>query len=255
MNAGRLAGKVCVVTGGAQGIGRGIVERFREDDASAVAFLDVDRDRGRQTGDDLGAMFVPCDITAEREVEAAMGSILEEHGRIDVLVNNAGVNSYFDAVTMTEDDWDAVFAVDLKGHWLCAKHVLPTMCANRSGSIVNIASIHGRLTLAGMFPYAAAKAGVVGLTRSLALDYAPAGVRVNAICPGWVRTQLVQEWLDSQPNPRAAERSILEVHPLGRIGTPGEIANAVSWIACDEASFITGSSLYVDGGLGVRFAT
>jgi NAD(P)-dependent dehydrogenase (short-subunit alcohol dehydrogenase family) len=148
-----------------------------------------------------------------------------------------------------------VFAVDLKGAWLCAKHVLPSMRERRRGSIVNIASIHANLTIAGMFPYAAAKSGVVGLTRSLALDSAPYGIRVNAVLPGWTRTHLVEEWFAMQPDPGAAEESVLKAHPLGRIASPAEIANLVAFVASDEASAITGASLAADCGLGVRFAT
>jgi len=142
--------------------------------------------------------------------------------------------------------------VDLKGAWLCAKHVLPGMVAAGGGAIVNVASIHARMTVAGMFPYAAAKSGLVGLTRSLALDYGPRGVRVNALSPGYTRTRLVEEYLERQP-PGARDR-VLEVHPLGRIGEPAEIAAVACFLLSAEASFVTGAEWAVDGGLSARFA-
>jgi NAD(P)-dependent dehydrogenase (short-subunit alcohol dehydrogenase family) len=174
---------------------------------------------------------------------------------VDVLVNNAGVNAYFDPIQMTEAQWESVFAVDLKGAWLCAKHVLPGMKACGRGSIVNIASIHASLTIAGMFPYAAAKSGVVGLTRSLALDYAASGIRVNAVSPGWTRTHLVEEWFALQPDRAAAEGSVMRAHPMRRMATPAEIANVVVFVASDEASAMTGAAVAVDCGLGIQFAT
>ena len=148
-----------------------------------------------------------------------------------------------------------MFAVDLKGAWLCAKHALRAMKRAGRGSIVNIASIHANLTVAGMFPYAAAKSGLVGLTRSLALEYGPSGIRVNAVLPGYTRTRLVEEYFSKQPDPAAAERRTLEFHPLRRIATPEEIANLVAFVASDEASAITGASLAADCGLGIMFAT
>jgi NAD(P)-dependent dehydrogenase (short-subunit alcohol dehydrogenase family) len=158
-------------------------------------------------------------------------------------------------VDMTEAEWDRVFGVDLKGAWLCAKYALRPMKTAGRGSVVNIASIHATLTIAGMFPYAAAKAGIVGLTRSLALEYGPAGIRVNAVLPGHTRTRLVEEWLQTQPDPAEAERRVISIHPLRRIATPAEIANLVAFVASNEASAITGASLAADGGLGVMFAT
>ena len=180
---------------------------------------------------------------------------MTRHGTLDVLVNNAGVNAYFDATEMTGVEWDRVFGVDLKSAWLCAKHALPPMKRAGRGSIVNIASIHAVLTIPGMFPYAAAKAGLLGLTRGLALEYGPAGIRVNAVLPGYTRTRLVEEWLRTQPDPVAAERRVLEVQPLRRMAEPAEIANLVAFVASDEASAITGASLAADCGLGVMFAT
>jgi NAD(P)-dependent dehydrogenase (short-subunit alcohol dehydrogenase family) len=254
----RLEGKSAVVTGGSRGIGRAIVEKFAAEGA-AVAFLDVDEDVGRQAERDLARTgvpitFEPADVTREPDVRASMARILARRGSIDVLVNNAGVNAYFDAADMTEAEWDSVFAVDLKGAWLCCKHVLPAMKRAGRGSIVNIASIHASLTIAGMFPYAAAKSGLVGLTRSMALDCAPLNIRVNAVLPGWTRTRLVEEWFRMQPDPDEAERHVMAVHPLRRIATPAEVANLVAFVASDEASAIVGASLAVDCGLGIQFS-
>jgi NAD(P)-dependent dehydrogenase (short-subunit alcohol dehydrogenase family) len=255
----RLDGKIAVVTGGSRGIGRAIVEKFLAEGAK-VTFLDVDEAGGRQTVRELVVpadtlSFERADITREADVRRAMEQVITAHGTIDVLVNNAGVNAYFDATAMTEAEWDAVFGVDLKGAWLCGKHALPAMKKAGRGSIVNVASIHATLTIAGMFPYAAAKSGVVGLTRSLALDYAPLGIRVNAVLPGWTRTRLVDEWFEMQPDPREAERRVMAAHPLRRIATPAEIANLVAFVASDEASAIVGAALAIDCGLGIQFAT
>jgi NAD(P)-dependent dehydrogenase (short-subunit alcohol dehydrogenase family) len=256
---GRLAGKVAFVTGGARGIGHAIVEKFAAEGAS-VTFVDVDDPPGGQAADALSAAgaqvrFYHADVTVESDVERAVAAVVDARGTIDVLVNNAGINAYFDATEMTEAEWDRVFAVDLKGAWLCAKHVLRTMKRAGRGSVVNIASIHASLTIAGMFPYAAAKSGIVGLTRSLALDYAPLGIRVNAVLAGWTRTRLVEDWFAMQPDPADAERRVLAAHPLRRIAAPSEVANLVAFVASDEASAITGAALAVDCGLGVQFAT
>ncbi|HVQ42330.1 MAG TPA: glucose 1-dehydrogenase [Vicinamibacterales bacterium] len=255
----RLRDKTVIVTGGARGIGRAIVAKCA-DEGARVVFLDFDEAAATAALSEVrtagrAVEFLRADVTKDAEVSAAIAEVQRRHGRIDVLVNNAGVNAYFDAATMTEADWDSVFAVDLKGAWLCARHVLPIMRERRAGSIVNIASIHATLTIAGMFPYAAAKSGLVGLTRSLALDCAPQGIRVNAVSPGWTRTQLVEEWFRLQPDPAAAEAGVMRAHPMRRIATPEEVANLVAFVASDEASAITGASLAVDCGLGIQFAT
>ena len=255
----RLDGKIAIVTGGARGIGRAIVETFAAEGAAVAAF-DVD-DRGAQdaardlTGRGLDVEAHGVDVTTERSVAEGVRRVLDRRGRVDVLVNNAGVNAYFDATTMTLDEWQSVFAVDLTGAWLCAKHVLPGMVARGHGAIVNIASIHASLTIAGMFPYAAAKSGLVGLTRSLALDYAPRGIRVNVVSPGWTQTHLVEEWFARQPDPHAAKSAVVGAHPLRRIASAQEIANVVAFVASDEASAMTGAEISVDCGLGARFAT
>jgi len=178
----------------------------------------------------------------------------EQLGPPTVLVNNAGRNANFDATTMTEAEWDAFFAVDLKSAWLCAKHVLPHMRANGGGAIVNVSSIHAAATLEGFFPYAAAKAGLAGLTRSLALDHGPEHVRVNCLCPGFTDTRLVRESMDRSSDPAAAERAMVAGVALGRIASPEEIAATIAFLASDDASYVTGATLYVDGGLTARRA-
>jgi len=248
--AGRLQGKVAMVTGGARGIGYAIVEKMAAEGAR-VTFLDRDEAAGTEAERTLGrpqeAVFRAADITVEPQVQRAVADVLSRWGTLEVLVNNAGVNTYFEATEMTEAQWDAVFAVDLKGAWLCCKHALPAMTRAGRGAIVNIASIHASLTMPGMFPYAAAKSGLVGLTRSLALDYAPRNIRVNAVLPGWTRTRLVEEWFLRQPDPRAAEEHVLSVHPLRRLSTPAEVASVVAFVASPRASFVNGAHIPVDG--------
>jgi NAD(P)-dependent dehydrogenase (short-subunit alcohol dehydrogenase family) len=155
---------------------------------------------------------------------------------------------------MTETEWDRFLDIDLKAAWLCARRAIPGMRDAGGGAIVNVASIHARLTRRGMFPYAAAKAGLVGLTRSMALELGRDGIRVNAVCPGFVRAGLVLERLEQAADRHEAERLMREQHPLGRIGEPEEIASVVAFLASDEASSVTGAAWTVDGGLSARFA-
>jgi NAD(P)-dependent dehydrogenase (short-subunit alcohol dehydrogenase family) len=252
----RLAGKVAIVTGGATGIGKACVEKFVTEGAKVVSFV-RDEAKGRAAIEGLGpnADIQVADVTNESQVQAGVAATVGQFGKLDILINNAGINAYYDAVKMTEADWEHVFGVDLKGAWLCAKYAIPEMKRVGGGSIVNNASIHAQMTMKNMFPYAAAKSGLVGLTRSLALDYGADQIRVNAVCPGWTRTRLVQENIDMQPDPVAAEASILAQHPMLRIGTPAEIANVIAFVASDEASFMTGAAILVDGGLSARFAS
>ena len=254
MNA--LDGKSVLVTGAARGIGAGIAEAVIEA-GGAVALLDIDP-AGADTAERLAgrgaAHFFLCDVRSLAEVERAVADAERALGGLDGLVNNAGVNAYFDAVAMTEDEWDSVFAVDLKAAWMLAKAALPGLVARR-GAIVNISSIQAQLTLRGFFPYAAAKAGLEGLTRSLALEYASAGVRVNAVAPGYTDTRLVQEWLGLQDDPAAVLQSVLASIPLGRMAGPREIGNAVVFLLSEQASAVTGATLAVDCGTGARFAT
>jgi len=254
----RLENKVAFITGAGRGIGRAIAHKMAHEGAM-VALAEIDLESAQSAAEELQkdgcqALAIQTDITRETEVQAAVRRVMEHFGRVDILVNNAGKNFNYDATTMSEADWDNAMNVDVKGAWLCCKHVLPTMKALKAGSIINIASVHARITAPNHFPYAAAKSALVGLTRNLALDYAPYNIRVNAICPGWVRTAMVQGWFDQQIDPKAAEDRVLSFQPLRRIGTPEEIASFVAFVASDEASFITGAALVIDGGMSIMFA-
>jgi NAD(P)-dependent dehydrogenase (short-subunit alcohol dehydrogenase family) len=252
-----LAGDVAIVTGGSRGIGKDIVELFAEHGAS-VAFCGRDEEVGRRAASELQAdahvVFERADVASERDVVALVQTCVDGFGPPTILVNNAGVNASYDAVEMAEDEWDRFFAIDLKAAWLTAKHVLPHMKRAGRGAIVNVSSLHGFATLDGFFPYAAAKSGLVGLTRSLALDYGPHGIRVNVVAPGFVDTRLVQESIDRAHDRRGAEAAMVRAVALGRIGDPREIASVVRFLASDEASYVTGASLLVDGGLTARRA-
>jgi NAD(P)-dependent dehydrogenase (short-subunit alcohol dehydrogenase family) len=246
--------RVALVTGGAGGIGEAVVRRFLGD-GCRVASLDLAAPEQTGGGDGAGVLHVRGDVSSEPDVERAVAQTVEEFGRLDVLVNNAGVNAYFDPAEMAEQDWERFMGVDLKGVWLCSKHAIPELRRAGGGVIVNIASIHAHLTTRGMFPYAAAKAGVVGLTRSLALDLGPDNIRVVAVCPGWITTRLVEESLDRTPDPAEARRRVLAEHPLGRLGRPEDVAGFVAYLASDDAGFITGVPLLIDGGLSAHFAS
>ena len=254
----RLKNKVALITGAGRGIGQAIAQKMARE-GSKVALADIDFVSVQNVTEELlkqdyQVVGIQMDITRETEVQAAVSQIMERFGSVDILVNNAGKNFHYDATTMSEADWDDAMNVDVKGAWLCCKHVLPSMIRAKAGSIINIASVHARITAPKHFPYAAAKSAIVGMTRNLALDYAPYNIRVNAICPGWVRTAMVQDWFDQQSDPKAAEERVVSFQPLQRIGTPEEIANFVVFVASDEASFITGAELVIDGGMSIMYA-
>jgi NAD(P)-dependent dehydrogenase (short-subunit alcohol dehydrogenase family) len=250
---GRLDTHHILVTGGSRGIGAATVEKAHAEGAR-VSFIDLLPDEGAGLAARLGAQvhFTRADVTQAADIARALSESTAKFGPVTGLVNNAGRNSYADPVTMTEEQWDAVFAVDLKSAWLAARAVLPGMIAARRGAIVNIASVHADMTYPGFFPYAAAKSGLVGMTRSLALDMGPHQIRVNALSPGYTETALVAEFF-AKSDPALRER-VLDTHPMHRIATPAEIAACICFLLSDEASFVTGANWIVDGGLTARFA-
>jgi NAD(P)-dependent dehydrogenase (short-subunit alcohol dehydrogenase family) len=241
-----LGGRVAIVTGGSRGIGRTILERLSELGAR-VASLDITAPIAVHKD----ALHVACDVTDEASVATAVGVVTDKFGSPTILVNNAGVTQGFEPAEMTSQEWDRFFALDLKAAWLCAREVLPAMRAARLGAIVNVASIHATLTTTGVFPYAAAKSGLVGLTRSLGLEVARDGIRVNAVCPGLIETEAVRERVASEPAFAAGIRDL----PLGRMGQPREIAELVAFLASERSSFIVAAAIPIDGGVSARLSS
>lgn len=248
----RHENKVAIVTGAAKGIGWGIAKILAQEGAK-VAVVDWDEENGKKSAQgfrDKGgqAIFIKCDVSNEEEVKAMIQKVLDEYGRIDILVNNAGIGVYKTILDASSADWDRCLAVNLKGVFLCSKYVIPHMQAVGKGAIVNISSVHSWATVNGVAPYAASKGGISALTRNMAIDYGPT-IRVNAIAPGWVLTPLIQSIFDSYADPADQRLQVERRQVMKRIGVPEDIGYAASFLASDEASFITGAHLFVDGGL------
>ena len=252
--AGRLAGKVALVTGGASGIGRATALTFAREGAK-VAVADVATGGGEETvrliADAGGeAIFRVCDVASVAQVETLIGEVVAAYGRLDCAFNNAGIQGATSRTAdHTEADWDQVMAINLKGVWLCMKYEIRQMLQQGGGAIVNTASAAGLVGSHGMPAYSAAKHGVVGLTRTAALEYARHGIRVNAVCPGVIQTPMVAELIARHPG---IEGRLIGAEPMGRAGQPEEIAEAVVWLCSDAASFVTGLPMAVDGGLTAR---
>lgn len=253
--AGRLEGKRVVVTGAAQGIGLAIAEVFLGEGASLFLIdrdgdlLAAEAERLRAAGGTVG--HISADITDAEAIERAIAAATEELGRPNALVNNAGVNVFFEPLKLSDADWQRCFDVNLKGAWNCSRAVLPGMIEDGGGVILNIASTHAFTIIPHTFPYPVAKHALLGMTKALGLEYAGQGVRVNALAPGYVRTQKAVEYWNSFPDPVAAEAATMKLHPGGRIATPEEIAKAALFMISDECPFMNATCLTVDGGMSV----
>jgi NAD(P)-dependent dehydrogenase (short-subunit alcohol dehydrogenase family) len=238
--SGRLAGKVAVVTGAASGIGAATAHVFVREGATVIGL-----DCQPATATDTGVTHRLADVTDAAAVDAAVHAVRERHGRIDVLVNNAGADVFSDPLSLSDDDWDRCLALNLKGAWHVCRAVLPAMLAQRAGSIVNIASVHGHKIIRGAFPYPVAKHGLIGLTRSLGIEYAAQGIRVNSISPGLILVPRIEAWFEREPGTRERQTALL---PPQRIGTPEEVAHTALFLASDEARFINATDITIDGG-------
>jgi len=239
-----LQGRVCIVTGGSQGIGEACVRRFAREGAVPV-IADVAADRGRALADELGGLFVACDVGDKAQVDALVQATLQAHGRIDVLVNNAGIFKAAEFLDVTEADFDAVLRVNLKGSFLVGQAVARVMAAAGRGAIVNMSSVNGVLAIPTIASYNVSKGGINQLTRVMALALADKGVRVNAVAPGTIATELAAKAVLTSDE---ARQRIMSRTPMKRLGTPAEIADAVAWLASDAASYVTGEIVVVDGG-------
>jgi NAD(P)-dependent dehydrogenase (short-subunit alcohol dehydrogenase family) len=247
-----LEGKVAIVTGAGSGIGRASAVRFAAEGAAVVA-ADIRAAKAEETVAQIteqGGRAVACQVDVADSVGVArmVSTAVEAFGRLDALFNNAGTIRMGTAVDLPEADWDLVMAVNVRSVFLGAKHAVPVMAAGGGGAIVSTASVSGLAGDTASVVYSASKAAVINLTRSLAVDHAAQGIRVNCICPGAIDTPPVGRMLQDPDTRRRSERA----HPLGRIGEPSEIAAAAAWLLSDEASFVTGQALVVDGGLSAQ---
>lgn len=249
--AGMLAGKVALVTGGSTGIGKASSLTFAREGAKVVV-SDVNADGGEETAHfirDSGgeAIFAKADVSKAAEVEALVNKAIATYGRLDCAFNNAGIAGPIGASTheYPNESWDRVIGINLKGVWLCMRYEIPQMLRQGGGAIVNTASIWGLVGAQGASAYVASKHGVVGLTRAAALEYAPQGIRINAVNPGTIRTPILDPFIAAIPE---FESLMTSLHPIGRIGMPEEVAEAVVWLCSDAASFVVGQNLPVDGG-------
>ena len=249
--AGTMDGKVALVTGAGSGIGQATALTFAREGAKVVV-ADVNAQGGEETASKIKesggeSIFVHADVSSATDVEAMVSDTVEAFGRLDFAHNNAGISSQGrggPSHEHPEDLWDRVIDINLKGVWLCMKYEIPQMLEQGGGAIVNTASIAGLVGLRNAGAYVASKHGVVGLTKTAALEYAQLGIRVNCVCPGYIETSMTAEILSDTER----RTQILAAEPIGRVGTPVEIAEAVVWLCSDAASFVTGHAMTVDGG-------
>ncbi len=255
--AGRLAGKVAIVTGAGRGIGEAIARAFAREGA-AVAVAEKDTRTGAAVAQDLQAqggraVFVETDVTDTDSVARAVEATTRDLGPIDILVNNAGINVFHAPLDTTDAEWARCMAVDLDGVWRMSRAVLPGLKARGGGAIVNIASAHAFTIIPGCFPYPVAKHGLLGLTRALGIDFAADNIRVNAIAPGYIETQIAIDYWNTFPDPEAERRRTYALHPPKRIGRPEEVAMTALFLASDEAPFINAACIVIDGGRSVLY--
>jgi len=254
--ADRMQHKVVIVTGSTMGIGRAVAELLLEEGASVVLNSHQDDAHAAAVREQLGgarSLYVRADIADRAQVEALVAQTLERFGRVDAVINNAGMNVFTDPLQMTAGDWQRCFAVDLEGAWNVIRAVLPSMLERGYGNIVNIASVHGHKIIPGCFPYPVAKHALIGLTKSLGIEYAARGIRVNSISPGLILTESAEAWLASCPDPAAERARQEQLLPVRRIGTPREVAYTALFLASDEARFINATDILIDGGRSQQY--
>ncbi|AEI41714.1 SDR family NAD(P)-dependent oxidoreductase [Paenibacillus mucilaginosus] len=252
----RLEEQVVIVTGAGKGIGRGIAEQFASEGAMVIVATLVPEE-GRETESAIRerggkAIFIETDVSSEVSIIRMMDHTARTCGRIDVLVNNAGITVFKPLLEATVEEWEKVMNIDLRGVFLCSKYAALQMKKQGKGAIINISSNHAKATLPDTEMYAAAKAGVNGMTRSMALSLGKHGIRVNAICPGFTDTPHYRKWLQASGHASVVEEEVLALHAGSRISTPGDIARLAVFLASDEAEMITGTEMLIDGGMSAR---
>ena len=242
-----------VVTGGAKGIGGACVKAFTEGGAK-VCILDIDQ-AGQEFADTLGdnTFFIHCDVSKENEVKIAFRKIEKRLGTVEILVNNAGIQRYSTVTETSEEEWDLVMNVNLKSAFLCSKYAIPMMVNNKKGCVINVASVQSFISQKNVAPYTTSKTALLGLTRSIAVDYAP-NIRSVAVCPGTVDTPMFRNSIQESPNPDEVLEECNEMHLVKRICSSEEVGELITYLASDKAGFITGQAIRIDGGLGITIA-
>ncbi|MBI1226627.1 MAG: glucose 1-dehydrogenase [Bacteroidetes bacterium] len=245
--------KTAIITGGAKGIGGACSRVFHRENANVV-LLDTDP-IGQALAEELGerALFIRCDVSKEFEVKAAMEKAVSTFGGIDILVNNAGIQRYSTVTETSEEEWDLVMNVNLKSAFLCAKHAIPFMQKRGSGVVINVASVQAFISQQNVAPYTTSKTALLGLTRSIAVDYAPQ-IRCMAVCPGTIDTPMLRDAFALSPDPAAVYQECVDMHLVKRIGLPEEVGELCAYLASDKAAFFTGQAIRIDGGLGITIA-
>ena len=246
--SGRLADKVALVTGGRGGIGRAICDRFLREGASVFA-ADLSETGSMARASDEGSSFVKLDVTDEATVKDAMATVNSHHHRLDILVNAAGIEIEKTIEETSLDDWNRIFAVNVTGTFLTSKYALPLLRKSAGASIVNFGSYDGFIADPELAAYCATKGAVHALTRAMACDHGAEGIRVNAICPGYIDTPMLQSFFQDAGDIESLQQAVRDVHPLKTYGTPKDIANLVLWLASDEARYASGQLWVLDGGL------
>lgn len=252
----KLKDKVAIVTGSSKGIGEGIARVFSKEGAKVVVTCRHENE-GQKIAEQLGAsggnaLFVKTDVTKSRDIQNMINKTVKTFGELDVLVNNAGYHISKNAEETSEEEWEFIQNTNLRSTFLCSKYAIPHLRKTR-GNIINISSMVGVVGQPNAAAYSATKGGQIAMTKNMAIDFAPDGIRVNVICPGWIQTPLVEDWFGQQKDPAEARKYIYGQHPLGRIGTSEECGYLAAFLASNEAAFITGAVFHIDGGITLGY--
>jgi len=246
--------KHVVITGGAKGIGESAVRIFVREDYH-VTILDIDEKAGSELAKSLGGdvVFIKCDMANEEMITRSFSDAIDQFGEISVLVNNVGINAYGTVTTTSSEDWDRIMKINLKSYFLCSKEAIPSMQKIGKGAIINVSSVQAFISQSSVAAYTTGKTALLGLTRSIAVDYSP-NIRCVAICPGTIDTPMLHNAIQESPNPEAVLEECNDMHLLKRIGTPDEVGELIVFAASDKGGLMTGQAIRVDGGLGIGVA-
>lgn len=250
----QVKGKVAIVTGASRGIGRAIAQKLYIEGAKVIIgdIMDANLD-GSEKNNDASLAYMRLDVSDGVNIKEMIQQVIKEYGHLDILVNNAGIMFERLMEDTSEEDWDRMMDINVKGVFLCSKYAVGPMRENNGGAIVNIGSIEGLVNNPEHTAYAASKGAVHALTRAIAVDEGTRSrVRCNSVCPGWINTELNEAYFDQLKRPEEGKKAIEKLHPVGRMGTPEDIANMVCWLVSDEAGFVTGQEFVVDGGRTAR---